>query len=734
MKLYSAYAASALALAAALATPAWSQSTPDPTAPQPAVPDAVTRIDDVVVTANKRSQSVQEIAAAVSALSGETLEQRGITDAAGLQFAVPSLEVGTLRVGGTYITIRGVGLNQGSPGVAVHVDGVYQSESSMADLAQADLERVEVLRGPQGTLYGRNANGGVINFISKKPTDRFEGEVVASYAEYEQSHLLGKLNIPITDTVRSRLLIDYARRDQGFVENIAGGVDLDAFERLSGRAMVDMDITPDVNFLVSASASRDTGPASYFQLRTLPNAAALANQPLLATVNISLKPFTTTANDPSTSERELYQVSGTLSAALGFADLKSITAYTDFSDDIQTDSDGSNLSLFLQTNSNKIKTFTQEITLSTTGSTLDWVLGAYYLRERAERTLFFSFPQGSGALPPNGYLNNFAPVRDSDVYAVFGDATYHVTDRLNVIVGARYSEEKQDYAYSSEVGLLLGGNQVPLFNLCAPRTDSPSFSSFTPRGGLQYTLSEDQNLYATVSRGFKAGGANLNSCGNIFQPEEITATEIGYRSSWFDRSLTFNVTGFNYDYTDLQLSQVTGLVNLVTNAAGAEVRGVELETAWSPTENFSLGGNVSWLDATYTSFTNTDTLNPALGAQVLDGNRLSNAPEWSANLSAALSSDPGPSGRLTARADVSYKSRVYFREFNTALDEQEAFTIVNTALIWEAPDEAYQVRIFANNLFDKVYIAQGGSSDALGTLSITYGAPRQVGAELRYRF
>lgn len=731
MKFNTASATSLFALAAALAATgaAHAQTTPDQTAA-----GKPTQVDEIVVTANKRSQSVQDVAAAVSALSGETLEQRGITDAAGLQFAVPGLEVGTLRVGGTYITIRGVGLNQGSPGVAVHVDGVYQSESSMADLAQVDLERVEVLRGPQGTVYGRNANGGVINFISKKPTDQFEGEVVASYAEYEQSHLLGKLNIPITDAVRSRFVVDYANRDQGFVENVAGGENLDAFERLSGRALVDIDLTPDVNFLVSASASRDTGPASYFQLRTLPNAAALANQPLLAAANISLKPFTTTANDPSTSERELYQISGTLSAALGFADLKSITAYTDFSDDVQTDSDGSNLSLFLQTNSNRIKTFTQELTLSATGSTLDWVLGAFYLRERAERTLYFSFPQGSGALPPNGYLNNFAPVRDSDVYAVFGDATFHVTDRLNVIAGARYSEEKQKYAYSSEVGLLLGGSQIPLFNLCAPRTDTPSFSSFTPRGGLQYTLSDDQSLYATVSKGFKAGGANLNSCGNIFQPEKITATEIGYRGTWFGSSLTFNVTGFHYDYTDLQLSQVTGLINLVTNAAGAEVWGVEIETAWSPNDNFSLGGNLSWLDATYTSFTNTDTLNPALGAQVLDGNRLSNAPEWSANLSASLSSDPGPNGRFTARADVSYKSKVYFREFNTALDEQGAFTVVNTALIWDAPGGAYQVRVFANNLFDEVYIAQGGSSDALGTLAITYGAPRQVGVEIRRRF
>ena len=753
MKLYFAYATSVFALTAALAagSPAWAQDAgvqpspggvpnPGPAAQTPQAPttgaeaNSQNYLDVIVVTANKRSQSVQEIAASVSALSGKTLEQRGISDVSGLQFAVPSLDVGTLRIGGTYITIRGVGLNQGSPGVAVHVDGVYQTESSMADLAQSDLERVEVLRGPQGTVYGRNANGGVINFITNKPTDQFEGEVLASYAEFQQSHLLGKLNVPISDKVRTRFVIDYADRSKGFVKNLAGGEDLDGFERLSGRAQVNIDFTDTINLALSGSASHDTGTGSYFQFRTMPNAAALASQPLLATANISLKPWTTTANDPTTSSRTLYQGSATLTARLGFADFKSISAYTDYSDNVQTDSDASNLSLFLQTNRDKVKTFTQEMTLSSTGPTLDWVLGAFYLGQRADRTLFFSFPAGSGPLPPSGYLNNFAPKRDADVYAVFGDATVHITSKLNLIAGARYSDEKQDYAYSSEIGLLLGGNRVKLFDLCPARTDAPSFSSFTPRGGLQYAFTSEQNVYATVSRGFKAGGANLNSCGNIFQPEEITASEIGYRSTWFDRTLTFNVTGFNYDYTDLQLSQVTGLVNLVTNAAGAKVWGAELETAWTPNRNVSLGGNLSWLDAKYTSFTNTDTLNPAAGPQVLDGNRLSNAPEWSANLSAALSTNPGPSGRFTARADLSYKSKVFFREFNTALDKQGSYSVLNTALIWQDPSEKYQVRVFGNNLFNKAYVAQGGSSDALGTLAVTYGAPRQIGAEVGLRF
>jgi iron complex outermembrane receptor protein len=697
--------------------------------------DAPARAEsEIVVTAQKRAQSVQDVAAAISAVSGKELEDRGIQDVDALQFLVPGLEVGSLRIGGTYVTIRGVGLNQGAPGVAVHVDGVYQTDSAMADLAQADLERVEVLRGPQGTLYGRNANGGVINFITAKPKDRFEAEALAGYAEFQQSHLQGKLNIPIADGVRSRFVVDYGKRAKGFVRNIAGGPDLDAFERISGRAQLAIDLSDKATLDLSAAASHETGPTSFFQLATLPNAAAIATNPFLANARISLKPWTTTANDPSTSERNFRQVTGTLSWDLGFADLKSITAYTFYEDDFQTDSDGTNLSAFVQTNHEKSKTITQEINLSSSGKVADWVIGAYYLREKSERSLLFALPLGYAPLPPGGYLYSEAPLRKSKVFAVFGDATIHVTDRLNLIAGARYTKEDQVFRYSRSAGVVLGGNRIPLLDLCPPRTDTPDFSSFTPRAGLQYRLADNQNAYATISRGFKAGGVNISSCANIFQPEKITAYEAGYRSQWANDRLTFNLTGFYYDYTDLQLNQVTGLLNLITNAGAAEVYGAEVEAAWTPNGNVSIGGNLSWLNAEYSSFRNVDTLNPAVGEQDLAGNRLNNAPKWSANLSASLSTDPGPDGRFTLRGDLGYRSAIFLREFNTALDRQAGYALLGASLMWEDPGERFTLRLYGTNLTNKAYVAQGGSSDALGTLAITYGAPRQVGIEARVRY
>lgn len=692
------------------------------------------KLEAVIVTAQKKAESVQDVAAAISALDGRALEARGISDVEDLQFAVPGLEVGTLRVSGTNITIRGVGLNQGAPGVAVHVDGAYQTSSAMAELAQIDLERIEVLRGPQGTLYGRNANGGVVNFITRKPQDTFSAEFLAGYAEYDESHLQTVLNAPLTDRVRSRVGIDHRRRGEGFTKNIAGGQDLDAHDTLAGRASLGIDLSETATLDLSLSGFEQTGPTSSFQLASLPSAAALQANPFLAAATVALEPRTTTANDPSSSDRKMMQGNASLDWDLGFASLRSITSYTSFTDEFETDSDSTDISAFLQTNRNGSNTVTQEVNLSSDGLVLDWVVGAFYLNENAKKRLRFGFPSGQGSLPPGTYLLNNATVSDTEAYAVFGDATWHVTDRLNLIAGVRYSEETQDYTYSGEIGFQLGNTQIPFLQLCPARTDEAGFSSFTPRGGLQYELTGDQNLYATVSKGFKAGGVNLNSCGNSYNPEKITAYEAGYRSQWADGTLTFNATGFYYDYTDLQLSQVTGLINLVTNAGAAEVKGIELETAWNPTSNLSLTGNVSWLDAKYSSFVNVDTLNPGAGPQDVAGNRLSNSPEWSANLGAALSTDPRPWGSLTARADLSYRSKAYFREFNLPVDTQDSYALLSAALIWEDPADTYSVRLYAKNLTEEDYVAQGGSSDAFGTLAIAYGAPRQIGLELRARY
>ncbi|MFT3722128.1 MAG: TonB-dependent receptor [Hyphomonadaceae bacterium] len=372
--------------------------------------------------------------------------------------------------------------------------------------------------------------------------------------------------------------------------------------------------------------------------------------------------------------------------------------------------------------------------LSSSGAAFDWVAGVYYLKDNAKSRLTFRFDQGLSGLPPGTYLENTAYTSDAEAWAVYGDGSWHATDKLNVIAGVRYSEERQHYEYHNVIGAIVGGQKFPFLNTCPARTDEPSFSSFTPRGGVQYVLDGDQNVYATVSKGFKSGGVNTNSCANEFNPEKITAYEAGYRSQWLNGDVTFNATAFYYDYTDLQLAQITGLVNKITNAAAAEVKGVELELAWDATANLSVNGSLSWLDATFASFDTLDTLEPTKGVQDLSGNRLPNAPEWSANLGAAYRWDPTPIGVFTARADIGYRSEVFLREFNQPLDRQAPYTLVNLSVIWDDPDETYSIRAYVNNLSDETYYDRMGSSDGFGARYVSYGAPRQAGVEFRARY
>ena len=238
--------------------------------------------NEIVVTATKREQNIQDIAAAIAAVSGDTLEQRGITDPSDLQFLTPSLQVGKSQ-GNTAFTIRGVGFNTvGSPAVAVHVDGVFQPRAGMGDLAQIDVERVEVLRGPQGTLYGRNANGGVINFLSKRPTDGFEGQFKARYASYNEIYLEGIVNVPLGSGAGARLVVAHNDQKDGFVKNVAGGPDLRNEGFTAARLALDFDVSENLKLELTGSyVERDGAIYSSIAQTTPMQRSALAG-PLLA--------------------------------------------------------------------------------------------------------------------------------------------------------------------------------------------------------------------------------------------------------------------------------------------------------------------------------------------------------------------------------------------------------------------------------------------------------------------
>lgn len=689
-------------------------------------------VEEIVVTALRREQTLQDVPAAISAISGAALSDRGVARVEDLQFLAPSMVSGKL-LGQTAISIRGVGLNPGAPGVAVavHVDGVFQPTAAMGDLAQIDLARVEVLRGPQGTLYGRNANGGAVNFITNAPTDRFEGYVLGGYATYNESKLQTVLNMPVTDNLRSRLVLDWTKRRDGFVKNVLpGGQDVDKGETLSGRLRVTADLASNLTLDLTGAFVQGDGPTQYFVLNARPTPATIQKNPILATATYSFEPWRTAANSPMSSERDLWQGSAILTWKLGDATIKSTTGYSHLVDKYRNDDDGINVSVFPVHRYYRTNSFSQEVNGSYTVGRFDLIAGVYYLNNDLKHVLDYDILDGSAPLPPNSDLVFRIPKYKTEASAGYVDATAHITDRLSVFGGLRVSTEKQAFTQKN----ILAFGPTPPITTCPMQTNDRTFKSTTPRLGASYEASEGLNFYATYSKGYKAGGFNLYGCNNSFAPEKLTAYEGGVKGRFLDGAVTINASAFFYDYTNLQVSQVIGLARFITNAGAAEVKGLELDAALHPDSHWSIDGNLTLLDAQYTQFTNIDGLNPAAGPQNLEGHRLNRSPKVSSNIGLSYKTDATDRGRIIARLDASYRAKSFYREFNDPLDAQKGYVLLNANLIWESPDEKYRVRLYGTNLTKKAYIAALDSSDAFGSRFITWGAPRQVGVEVKRSF
>lgn len=688
-------------------------------------------VDEVIVTAQRRSESVQLVPAAITAVNQAIMAQRGISDVATLQFAVPSLTLGR-SLGVTQIAIRGVGRSVGQPGVAINIDGVYQPRNTPMVVGQSDLDRIEVLRGPQGTLYGRNANGGAVNFITQAPTDQLGGYVQASYATYDEYRLQSALNLPINDRVRTRLALDYNVRETGFVKNVAGGPDLDTADTLAGRLRVDVDITEDLTLDLNFNAFRGGGAGDYYVLTSLPSAAGLALNPFISSAVVPLKASRTSARGLTDSERSFESVSATLNWRLPMFDVKSITAYQRMDNKWNMDRDGVDLPVVDAYADETSSTFSQEFDISGATGPVDWVAGLYYMNDKHAQTTYYAFKMGFAPLPPNSFLVQNMPQYDTEAYAAFADATWRLGDRLRLIGGLRYSNDKTTVVHRNYIGSMITG--ATTLQTCPLQRDDLEFDSLTYRLGGQYDVADNKHVYLTTSTGFKSGGVNFSGCNNTFQPENITSYEGGFKGRFLDNQLTLNASAFWYDYSDFQLSQVVGIAGRITNAASAKVKGVEVETVWTPDEHWSLNASLSLLDARFGAFTNTDSLKAALGPQDLKGRYLANSPKVSGNIGVAYRTDPTATGRFTARADVSARSKVYFREFNSPEESQPGYAVVNANLIWDSPDEVYRVRLFANNLFDKGYWVSMLAVDGFGARAGSFGAPRQVGVELRAAF
>jgi iron complex outermembrane receptor protein len=738
-------------------------------------------IEVLTVTVRKRSQTLQEVPAAASAMSGVDLDTAGITQIQDIQVFVPGMHYGQER-GEAKITIRGVSNAQGTDqSTAVHTDGIFQNRArSITAFTLFDVERVEVLRGPQGTLYGRNATGGAMNIISVPPGPEFEASADFQYGAYNQKMVRGVLNVPIVEEIAAMRVSGFWENRDGYQENFHfAGSDQDADDADDFGIRSQLLLTPldslDMTLRFNYARKRGVGYALKRD-GPLPNSVALVpgypileNQPIYrgATANpknerhVYLDAKGDTDNEMFSTNADIrWQVPEL--PFFGATKLRVLGSFTDFDDYSVNDQDYSDLPLAVATQEWTGKEWVGEIDWSSDyGQNGGWLLGIFHFGTNADNTV-----DAPGRIPiyfDDAWLMNvwvpFYQEFDSSAYSVAGfvNGWYHLTDKLRVEVGARYSHDwKESDLVSPTIPLQEEGEDPLDFVLFQGIDDHRTDDWGEPTGSfsLDYPITDDSLLYGRFSTGYKAGtlnndiapiGAkfadedcdpdeNAPDCDGLLSladadPENLYALEVGLKNTLLDNRLTLNTTAFIYWYNDLQVSQLFEAQYYVENAADARIFGLEMESKWIPIDSLKLESQFSFLDAIYTDYEDCRDAKD-LSVQDCTGNELSRAPQFSGSFTATYEFDLGRVGSVSPFAQVYASDKVFFRPTNESADTQDAYYLLNFRLMWRSQDHRLGLDLFVDNAIDKdVATTKLVGSSLLGSpLVEAYDRPRTYGA------
>ncbi|MGH8325228.1 MAG: TonB-dependent receptor [Steroidobacteraceae bacterium] len=736
-----------LATPVALADPAPAQSAE---APSP--------LQEVVVTAQKFGESLEQTPLAIQVVSAAALERRGVTQAADLSTVLPGVQIGS-GGGAAQIYIRGVGDFAASalsnPAVAVNVDGVYVSPPQAVNSAFYDLARIEVLKGPQGTLYGRNASGGALNLITNAPSlAGVDGYLTAELGSYRLGRVEGALNVPLGATVAVRGAFNVIDR-AGYLSD---GTDDD--KTRAGRVRLLWRPDGDLSLLINTDFARELGRGpGYVQLPRLPGtdpwlaaSSPADNARLAATPPIGF--LVAPVGTDSYRDNTFWNVSAQLNWSLGAVDLTVLPAYRHA--DIGERNYPAGLRNTIPKETNNQKSLEARLSHSSTG--LRWVFGLYYYQDaiRAEQQIFQGFLQNNDG--------EYLPTTKS--YAAFGEATISLTQRLRLIAGARYTQEQQSVSGSLTTdtpnGLPPG---TPLPHLLESFGGERTFRNSTWKGGFEYDLSRDKLLFATASTGFKAGGFNQTVAPlNTYEPEKLLAYEVGSRNRLLDGRLELNFELFRWNYRDEQIAHVIfdplGNINLVTQNAGkATLQGGSIEMRAAPTADDRVRAYVEYNSASYDRFTydtaysvfGTPLFNPAstacpvgapfpgtsFGAQLIavncSGFELPRAPKWTASLDYEHTFHLPGGATLTPAASAEYASGRWLGFEFVQSERAPSYTVYDFDLQFATASERWVFDTFVHNIANETAYSGGGEqSFAPPLVYATIGAPRTYGVRATY--
>jgi iron complex outermembrane recepter protein len=680
--------------------------------------------DRVTVTATKTGTSdVQSTPIAVTALPGRTLEQLGIQTVEGLAGFVPTLVV-SQNTGAAQVTIRGIGTNStvvgADPSSTVHVDGVYLGRPVMAFAELMNVERVEVLRGPQGTLYGRNSVGGTINVVTRQPTNMLEGSLRLTAGNYDKLRAEGAISGPL---VKNKVMGNFAflrSSREGFVKDLDhADHSLGGEDTWTGRGQLRLVFGKRNELLLSGDYGRfDGNPLTYAKPIASKRVPGLTFDSPVSLWEVRADQLASAKNtQQGASARLAFHLNPTTT-------LNSLTAYRKSNYRFFIDGDATELSLQTSDVPDLQRQFSQELTIVQRTPRLTWIGGVFFFEDDNEGQVEITVYPIATQIRPFARIGTHAA-------AVFGQATYTVSSRVSVTAGARYTGEQKDLDATG------GEYRLGTAMLTSPDTfydfaERATYDAWTPRISLQVQGSRAAFVYVSATRGFKSGGFNpaAREAGRGFSPEFAWSYEGGLKGTVAGGLVRANTAVFYSDYQDLQVqSFLRPGVPDISNAASATIRGIEFEMAGADWHGMQLSGTVSWLEALY-----DDYLALLPGGRPLDaaGNRLNNAPRWSGSGSAVYGFPIEGAGTAALRADVSWQSRVFFTPVNDIIETQRAYGLLHVRAGFEPRSRRWEVAVYVRNLGNQDYIT-GTANVPIPAISGRPGDPRQWGTQFTLR-
>ena len=707
-------------------------------------------LDEVTVTARRREESLQDVPLAVTAFSGEYLEEVGMPDIVGITQSTPNVTLEVSRATSSTLTafIRGVG--QQDPvagyegGVGIYLDDVYLARPQGTVFDIYDVERIEVLRGPQGTLYGRNTIGGAVRYVTKRLADEPMMKAKASVGTYQQIDASLTFAAPVSDAFRIGGTVAKFSRD-GFGKNLFTGGEHYDKDIMAFRLSAEIDLSDSVSVRLSTDyTDDDSAPKSGHRL--IPG--GLSGAPVLGDVydtraGIETIPSSTGGIGQNVKQQGVHMtIQWDINDALIF---KSITADREDESESLIDFDSLPGNDFdapvIYTN----EQFSQEFQLNYTTDRLSLVSGVYYLDANA----FDAFDVVLGNLGVTSFtLGDY----DTKAWAAFGDVAFSISDSVSLNLGARYTSDERSTLVTRELFLGLGspffGNNgaisltTPVPGLVPTFTGTRTDKDFTPRVSISWAPSDEHNLYASISRGFKGGSFDPRGAYQIpgvekgFEPETVETYELGAKSVWGGGRATTNIAIFFSDYKDIQVPGSIAIdtdgdgindsfAGATTNAGKAEISGFEFESNFEFTDSFTGMASLGFIDAKYTEWF-------VAGVDISGDRKFQNTPEWVANLQLRKEWDVGMFGRsgtMSVIGGVSYKDDMYQFEIPNPLLDTDAYTLVDLSIGWSDNDDKFSLHLHGRNLTDEHYKVASYDFPTLGlegVQSAFYGNPRTV--------